>query len=90
MSNRNPFNEFRMKGNVIIPAGEDVRANVQPWGNSSETCPYNQEASILSTYVFNRKNADIFVKKGEGEYCWNSCNITDCPSYEKKSIKLNH
>ena len=82
MTKRKTLEEFRIEGNTIIPHSVEDRAEVKPFGNSSKSCPYNIPR-LKQTYVFNKEKIEIIKRQLDANYCWDSCNIIDCPAYIK-------
>jgi hypothetical protein len=67
------IDRFFVTENVHVPLDRDAR---------HEKCPHEKASKNLYPLVVERDIADIEVRNG-GSYCWNSCRLTDCPSYKK-------
>lgn len=66
-----------MKVNLLYPIDETYRARVEN-GNSAE-CPFNRGSITLPTLQSSEAHAR--VSNGTAIYCWDQCDISDCPSY---------
>ncbi|MFH1396655.1 MAG: hypothetical protein ABIG93_04620 [archaeon] len=69
---------FLLDAGTLFPKELECRASIAN-GNSAD-CPLNNSRS---TEVRNISEARYIVKYGTFfDYCWNSCEITDCPAYK--------
>lgn len=61
----------------LYPTDPSVRANVVK--GHSRHCPMPMKIAL--TIECTRRETDWMIDKNIGEYCWNSCDIKDCPTY---------
>ena len=71
---------FAIEGSKFVPYSLDHRANILLDGDSDK-CPFNR-FSFTFRYQISEKDAQERVQSGSYDFCWNSCEITECPSYK--------
>jgi hypothetical protein len=86
MINRKTIEEFIKQGQVLIPKGWSWRADLA--NCHSRYCPYSVGPSSRLDLVFDANVAKKMVEEKGYDYCWNACDITDCPAYVE-NVKTN-
>ena len=76
------INPTTVDGHVLIeskwyPTKSSLRASTP---THSQDCPIPLES--LETIEPITNPVDVEVRAGNGDYCHNSCEITDCPTYQ--------
>jgi hypothetical protein len=68
--------DFMLVDNKLIPAFYEARAHLAE--GCSGSCPF--EGKVRATMIFNKEQSDKMIKQGNGDYCFKTCLIHDCPA----------
>lgn len=74
---------------VWVPIDARERPIKTNTSKSSEICPYEKEAITPMTTLTGKIDfVEVEVSDGHGKYCWNTCNIENCPTYRANKKDL--
>ena len=74
--------EFIKYDDRWIPCELESRETVSPV--QTNICPRIRR--MIGSYVVSKRIADLEIKNGNGEYCWNTCDRVDCPAYKDNVV----
>ena len=74
-----------LKEDNWYPLDSGLRASISE--GHSQDCPVPSRIGSIVVRC-SKESADLQVSGGNGDYCWNSCNITDCPTYQLMRIRI--
>jgi hypothetical protein len=71
----------KMRDNTFYPVDNSLRARLAE--GHSKSCLMPQTLALA--FAMPKAIVDVEVSSGDGAYCWQKCDITDCPAYMKYS-----
>jgi len=72
---------FLIKDNQFIPRSSSHRASIGLNGDSTN-CPYHSQLLTVVEPKYHIIDVKRIMNKGTRDFCWNSCDITECPAYQ--------
>lgn len=77
--------DFFLSGNVWVPNRKAYRSHTGSYVVGKSDCPYN-ETQRTNLPLSTKKNIDQML--GKNDYCWKSCDITNCQAKEMAESSL--